>query len=89
MTDQEEARQELEQYDALDIIRAVYGSMNIQIKDPKKNCKRCYGRGWTGKHAGSGEPIPCTCILPAETFDKTGRIQYAVGRNRAERRARR
>ena len=89
MTDQEEARKELEQYDPLQIIQAVYGFMGIKIKDPKPNCKRCFGRGWTGKHADSGEPIPCTCILPSETFDKTGQTSYIGARNRAERSARR
>jgi len=28
---------------------------------PKKNCKRCYGRGWTGRNVITDEYVRCLC----------------------------
>lgn len=34
---------------------------------PKKNCRRCYGRGYVGISAG-GTHVPCRCIIGAEAM---------------------
>lgn len=58
----------------------------IMINRPKQNCKHCHGRGYIGRHAGTGEPIACNCIFPKTNSDKDiGQIQYRP-QNRAERR---
>jgi len=31
---------------------------------PKKNCKRCYGRGFVGKDSATNELIPCRKCYP-------------------------
>jgi hypothetical protein len=50
-----------------DHIKGMATAMNVEIRDPKKGCKKCYGRGWTGKVAKTGQPIPCGCIYPVKT----------------------
>lgn len=43
-------------------IKVTSKSIGQQINDPKKNCKHCYGRGYTGLKP-DGQPIPCDCIF--------------------------
>ena len=31
-------------------------------KEPKPNCKHCYGRGYTGKDIKTGRVTPCGCL---------------------------
>ena len=31
---------------------------------PKKNCKRCYGRGYTGFNVSTGNPMGCEKCYP-------------------------
>jgi|TARA_R110002050_G_scaffold10373_5_gene35468 hypothetical protein len=31
--------------------------------DPKNNCKRCHGRGFTGRNSESGHYDMCRCVL--------------------------
>lgn len=50
-----------------DYIKGMATSMNIDIRNPKKGCTKCYGRGWTSKVAATGQPIPCHCIYPVLT----------------------
>ena len=49
-------------------IKVTAKSMNITLNDPKKNCKKCSGRGYTGIHVSDRSPIPCSCIY--ETYYK-------------------
>ncbi len=60
-----------EEFKALPIFEQIKKTMkkfDVDVKDPKKSCNKCYGRGYTGKKAGSGEPIPCSCIMPDMNF---------------------
>lgn len=57
----------------------------MPIKQPKKNCKRCHGRGYRGMNSATGYPIPCQCILVKEDIDTSF---YEKRTNRAERRKR-
>lgn len=33
-----------------------------RVVDPKKNCKRCHGRGWTGRDVATLKLVPCKCL---------------------------
>ena len=42
----------------------------LKITDqPKNNCKRCHGRGFTGKNTKSGHYDVCRCVLRNATDD--------------------
>jgi hypothetical protein len=28
----------------------------------KRNCRLCYGRGYTGRRVSDGQPVACTCV---------------------------
>tara|TARA_R110001606_G_scaffold392489_1_gene561460 strand:+ start:8169 stop:8498 length:330 start_codon:yes stop_codon:yes gene_type:complete len=68
-------------------IKYAAKKFGAEIKDPKKNCKHCHGRGYTGART-TGEPIACRCIYP----DMNAATKHAydnrqqVPRNRKERR---
>jgi len=47
----------------LDMIKAMALKNNISIDDPNPKCKKCYGRGYRGKHANTGAPVPCSCLF--------------------------
>lgn len=46
----------------LEQIRVTAKSTGHHINDPKKNCKKCFGRGYTAIKL-EGTPIPCDCIF--------------------------
>lgn len=73
------------------VIKQSADAMGIRIQKPKNNCKRCHGRGWIGRRSDTGEPIPCNCIFPKETYDREIGLDetYIKPRNRAERRKKR
>lgn len=66
------------------VIKEAAQQMGILVFDPKPNCKKCYGRGYTGIKHDTGEPIPCSCIFPPEDRE-VGEVTLKP-RNRAERR---
>ena len=68
--------------DPMEIFKAAAEGAGITLQDPKKNCKKCYGRGFIGRKADTGEPIPCTCIFPKNSIQDT----YYVMKNRKDRR---
>lgn len=74
----------LKNMDPWQIIKESANAMGIIIYDPKPNCKKCHGRGYIGRHADTGEPVPCTCIFPKPERE-IGEMQLKP-RNRAERR---
>lgn len=43
---------------------------NIPVKNPKKNCNKCYERGYIGTDKDSGAPVPCKCIFPKEYLNQ-------------------
>jgi hypothetical protein len=53
--------------DEMAAIRFAANLMGInEINDPNPQCKKCGGRGYTGKLVNNGQPIPCDCIFPDE-----------------------
>jgi len=61
---------EMKELTPWDYIKGMATSMNIDIKNPKSGCKKCFGRGWTSKVVGTGQPVPCSCIFPVQTPEK-------------------
>jgi len=53
-----------EKIDPMDVIRKIAEKTGTKIQDPKKNCKKCWGRGYTARDAETKAPIPCKCIYP-------------------------
>lgn len=51
----------------IDVIRAVAKQLGQTINDPKPNCKKCYGRGFTARDSVTKAPIPCKCIQVPRT----------------------
>tara|TARA_R110001606_G_scaffold134259_3_gene270625 strand:- start:1861 stop:2280 length:420 start_codon:yes stop_codon:yes gene_type:complete len=67
------ARQQLnemiasKEFKALPIFEQIKKTMSkfgVDVRDPNPSCNSCYGRGYTGKKVKTGEPIPCSCIMP-------------------------
>lgn len=54
--------------DPWNLIKRSCEAQCIKIRRPKSGCKRCHGRGWIGRKAETGEPIPCRCIFVKEDF---------------------
>ena len=44
-------------------IKLAANDSGTEIRPPKPGCKKCYGRGYTGKLM-NGEPLICTCLFP-------------------------
>lgn len=56
--------QDIKDLPPLEQIRVASKRFNIPLNDaPKKNCKKCYERGYTGFNADKS-PIPCNCLFP-------------------------
>lgn len=71
--------------DPLEAIKAAAEGIGLVLNDPNPNCKKCYGRGYTARHADTGEPIACGCLFPKyESQREVGDVVRP--RNRAERR---
>lgn len=47
----------------IEVIKALAARYKLEISDPDKGCRRCYGRGYTAKEIKSGAPIPCQCLF--------------------------
>lgn len=71
--------------DELKSIILAASELNVDLKNPNPRCKKCFGRGWTGKKT-SGDPIPCQCIFRKEIYQRDVGVPMRP-RNRAERRA--
>lgn len=52
------------------IIKLTAQEIGAKIKDPRNNCKHCYGRGYVGFNANTKEPVPCRCIYLKEDIDE-------------------
>jgi excinuclease UvrABC ATPase subunit len=46
----------------LEQIKIAARSMGQTINEPKKNCKKCHGRGYTGFTLEGNIPVACSCI---------------------------
>jgi len=49
------------------IIKEIGRQNGYEVKDPKKSCKKCYGRGYTGIEKDTRIPLPCSCIFETRT----------------------
>jgi ferredoxin-thioredoxin reductase catalytic subunit len=72
-----------------EMIQEAATLFGVEVKQPKKNCKHCFGRGYTGLNAKDKSPIACTCIYPdmnAETKVAWQNRDF-IPRNRKEKRS--
>lgn len=71
----------------LQVIKGMARTLGQDINDPKPNCKRCYGRGYTGRDSESKAPIPCLCMYSKDVIASNNHVQSRMHhKNRAERR---
>lgn len=74
-------------------IKFVAKEHGVDVNEPKKSCKVCYGRGYSGwevdlklkrkkRDDPCGSPVPCYCIFPIEVREK----EPAYARNHASNR---
>lgn len=72
----------------LERIKHTASKFNIQLKDPKRGCKTCFGRGYKGFVIGTDRPVACHCINPDmnEETKHAYENRMFVPRNRKERR---
>ena len=52
---------------AWEVIQQMAKVTGTELRKPNKGCRKCSGRGWTGRELKSQSPIPCTCIFPAKS----------------------
>lgn len=45
-------------------IKDKLAQKKINLKKPKKSCRRCFGRGYIGRNVLTNSVVPCSCILP-------------------------
>lgn len=57
-------------------LQIAYGAMGVRLRDPKMDCPKCHGRGYTS-FSPACEPIACSCVMPSDMYNG----------NRAQRRA--
>lgn len=80
-------------------IQKAADKFGLIIQDPKKNCRKCNGRGFLGiavdpvTHLTTEKPIPCPCIYPKakDEFEKVQRetaqqMMEIKNMNRSQRR---
>jgi len=62
-----------------ELIKLAAAKFKIELKEPRKGCKHCYGRGYIGFRPDSPQPIPCNCVFDRE------KIQQSAGQNKLNR----
>lgn len=62
-------------------IKAFLESNGIKHGEPKKSCKKCYGRGYIGFDTKCLSWIPCGCLFPAQTKVQREMAQEAWARD--------
>ena len=83
--EKEEKELNLKDMDAMEVIKAAAEGIGLVLNDPKPNCKKCHGRGYLGRHANTGEPVPCPCLYPKTLLGRDAG-QQILPQNRKERR---
>jgi hypothetical protein len=64
------------------IIKAIAKQNNLNIKDPSKSCKHCYGRGYESIDSATKMPIPCRCLFRGKTDqEKMSEAMYDSKKN--------
>ena len=85
-TPEAEAQKRMMEEQPLEVIKAAAEGIGLILNNPKPNCKKCFGRGYTGRNHETREPIPCTCLFPKyESQRETGDV--ILPQNREQRRA--
>jgi len=79
---QEKTFNDLDPYDKIRLAAAQYG---LALKNPEKNCKKCYGRGYISINTGNNIPNACTCIFQKQ--DRHRVLNNLAAPNRTQRRA--
>lgn len=71
------------------LIKQCADACGLVLKNPKPNCPKCHGRGWTGVDVNTGNPVVCRCVFQKEDLHNPEEVspQYLRPKNRAERRA--
>lgn len=64
-----------------DVMVAAAKSLGIELNKPKKDCRKCYGRGYTG-FSLNGQPVPCSCVFKKEDYNDVPLMNHA-GKRRA------
>ena len=74
-----------------EMIESLAKQMGTNLKEPKKSCKSCYGRGYIGIHVDTNTPIPCLCIFDDDAKKKQKEMFSQLGfmNRRAKRHLRR
>lgn len=54
---------------------AVMVALATLADEAKKNCKQCYGRGYTSRHITTGKYIPCSCVRNKYKKEKNAKIR--------------
>lgn len=75
-----------------EIIKSIAKENGTELKDPKKDCKYCYERGYEGFETITKMPVPCRCLFRGKTEkEKEAEGVYDSGRinGRITRRQRR
>lgn len=63
--------EDIKELPILEQIKIAAKKFNITMNDsPKKNCKKCYERGYVGFNSEDKTPIPCNCLFPASQLPK-------------------
>lgn len=54
----------------LEQIKFAAKKFNIVLNDkPKKNCKKCFERGYVGFNSNDKSPVTCSCMFPKQVED--------------------
>jgi len=62
-----------------EMIQSLSREMGANLKDPKKGCRSCHGRGYIGIHADTHTPIPCLCLFDEEAKKKQKEMMAQLG----------
>lgn len=54
----------IDNVDPWEKIKYASKKYGLEIQEPLKNCKKCYGRGYISIDHNTQNPNPCTCIYP-------------------------
>jgi len=73
-------KEKLEELDPKQALQFIANSIGIKLKNPNKNCKKCYGRGYIG-FKSDRQPVPCTCIFNKEDLNDIPVINHRSKRN--------
>ncbi|MFW6173269.1 MAG: hypothetical protein ACOC5T_05940, partial [Elusimicrobiota bacterium] len=53
-----------------EIIKSIAKENGVDIRDPDKSCKHCYGRGYEGIEVETKMPHPCRCLYRGRNEDE-------------------